>query len=324
MVAEILKLRTHEIVIGEDFNQNVFLDLKNLISITYSIENNTILPSYLKGLVEDLDISEEKNFSRLLNYIIRTQKKTLVHMQKVNKYDSSAFMRIDLASRRNLELIETLRFQNRKHSLFNTMDRCTTAMGSRFLKKQLIFPLIEQDKIENRYDIIDKLKKNFLETADLKKALESVYDLERIVGKIAYESANPKDLLQLKKSLSVIPRMKTLLTKIKINSYFDLETDFEAYQKLHQLLTKAISIDAPFTIKEGGIINEGYSQELDDLRNINNESKDYLLDLELRERERTGIKNLKVGYNRVFGYFIEVSKGNKDLVKDEYGYIRRH
>jgi DNA mismatch repair protein MutS len=323
LIAEILKLKTKEIVLGEEFNQNIFALLKTLVPITFSLENNTALPGYLKGLAEDLDVAEEKNFARLLNYIIRTQKKTLVHMQKVSKYDSSSFMRIDLASRRNLELIETLRFQNRKNTLFSVLDRCTTAMGSRFLKKQLIFPLIEKDKIEQRYDIIERLKKHFLEAGDLKKALESVYDLERIVGKIAYESANPKDLLQLAKSLNAVPKIKELLTKIKINAYFDLQSDFPEYQKLFQLIDRAIAPDAPFSAKDGGVIKEGYSEELDGLRNINEESKDYLLALELRERERTGIKNLKVGYNRVFGYYIEVSKGNNSLVKDEYGYIRK-
>ncbi|NLD26839.1 MAG: DNA mismatch repair protein MutS, partial [Acholeplasmataceae bacterium] len=323
LISEILKLKTKEIVLGDEFNQNVFAILKNLVPITFSLENNTVLPGYLKGLAEGLDNAEEKNVARLINYIIRTQKKTLVHMQKVSKYDSSSFMKIDLSSRRNLELIETLRFQNRKNTLFSVLDRCTTAMGSRFLKKQLIFPLIEREKIEKRYDIIEKLKKHFLEAADLKKALESVYDLERIVGKIAYESANPRDMLQLTKSLGVVPKLKDLLQKIKIGDYFDLQGDLADYQNLFNMINQAIAPDAPFSAKDGGVIKEGYSEELDGLRNINMESKDYLLALELRERERTGIKNLKVGYNRVFGYYIEVSKGNNSLVKEEYGYIRK-
>lgn len=323
LLSEILKLQTKELVIGEDFNINILASLKNLTPITFSYENNTNPPSYLRGLAENLDKIEEKNFFRLLNYILRTQKRTLVHMRKVVKYDSSGFLKIDLASRRNLELIETLRFQNKKNTLFNILDKCMTAMGSRFLKKQIIFPLIDREKIESRYDVIDKMKKSFLETAELRKALESVYDLERIVGKIAYESANPRDFLQLKKSLNVLPKIRKLVTKIRIADYFDFSKDYEKILALHDLIELSISEDAPFSPKDGGIIKDGYSEKLDELRNLNDEGKEYLLALEARERERTGIKNLKVGYNRVFGYYIEVSKGNNSLVKEEYGYIRK-
>ncbi|MDD4000689.1 MAG: DNA mismatch repair protein MutS, partial [Bacilli bacterium] len=323
LISEILKLKSKEVVIGDDFNINILSPLERLTPITFSIENNTNPPSYLKGLAENLDKMEEKNFFRLLNYILRTQKRTLIHMQKVIKYDSDGFLKIDLASRRNLELIETLRFQNKKNTLFNILDKCMTAMGSRFLKKQLIFPLIDQEKLEKRYDVIDKMKKKFLDTADLRKALEPVYDLERIVGKIAYESVNPRDFLQLKKSLSMVPKIRSAVEKIKIQDYFDFSIDYESVLKLQNLIELSISEDAPFSPKEGNVIKDGFSEDLDHLRTINSESKDYLLDLELKEREKTGIRNLKVGYNRVFGYYIEVSKGSKELVKDEFGYIRK-
>lgn len=321
--AEILKLKTREIVIGEDFNINIFNPLKTLVAITFSIENNVEPISYLKNITSDLDVVEEKNFLRLLNYIVRTQKRVLVHMQKVIKYDSDAFLKIDLSSRRNLELLETLRFQNKKNTLLSVLDKCVTAMGSRFLKKNLIFPLVEQVKIEQRYDIIDRFKKHFMEANELRTALESVYDLERIVGRISYENANPKDLLQLKKSLSVIPKIKQLLEKVKVVSYFDFRNEYNEYIALHQLIEKAIDDDAPFVVKDGNVIKAGFNKELDDVRSLNNESKDYLIALEASEREKTGIKNLRVGYNRVFGYYIEVSKGNSALVKDEFGYIRK-
>ena len=323
LMAEILKLNTREIVIGDDFNINIINSLKTLFHITFSIENNTSEVTYLKTLTEDLDQIEEKAFLRLLNYIIRTQKRTLVHMQKVIKYDASGFMKIDFSSRRNLELLETLRFQNKKNSLLNVLDKCVTAMGSRFLKKAIVFPLIEKSKIEKRYDIIDKLRKEFLYANDLRLLLESVYDLERIVGKISYESANPKDLLQLKKSLGVLPRVKTILDKLKIDDYFDISPYYERYQLLYKLIDEAIFEDAPFSVKDGNVIKSGYHEELDKIRNINLDSKDYLLSLEAKERERTGIKNLRVGFNRVFGYYIEVSKGSSAYVKDEFGYIRK-
>lgn len=323
LFAEIIKLKTREIVIGSDFNQNILKPLKSVLSITISVEDNCSSVSYLTALSDSLDKQEEKNFSRLLNYIIKTQKKTLVHMQKVIKYDINGFLKIDLSSRRNLELLETLRFQNKKNTLINVLDKCSTAMGSRFLRKNITFPLINKERIENRYDIIDSMKKYFIETEELKKNLEEVYDLERIVGKISYESANPKDLLQLKKSLSVVPEIKKLISKMKIDNYFDLSSDLNKYVELYNLLENSISLDAPFSAKDGGVIKIGYSEKLDELKNINSDSKEYLLSLEARERERTGIKNLKVGFNKVFGYFIEVSKGNSQFVKDEFGYIRK-
>lgn len=321
--AEVLKLNAKEVVIGSDFDVNIFSEISKILQITFSIENNTDKIGYLASLSEELDPVEEKNFLRLLNYIMNTQKRTLVHMQKVIKYDADSFLKIDLSSRRNLELLETLRFGNKKNSLLSVIDKCETAMGSRFLKKNLIFPLVDKTKIETRYDIIDKFKRGFLEASEARKHLESVYDLERIVGRISYENANPRDLLQLKRSLKVLPEIKKLIKKVKADDYFDLETNYDEFINLYEILEKAIVEDAPLTIKEGNIIKAGYNPELDDIRNINENSKDYLIALEAKEREKTGIRNLKVGYNRVFGYFLEVSKGNSNLVKEEFGYIRK-
>ena len=323
LYAEIIKLKGKEVVIYDEFNESIFDDLKKIFPITISYENNYDTPSYFNSLIENLDREEKKNYCRLLNYITRTQMRTLVHLQKVEKYDIDSYLKIDLSSQRNLELLETLRFQNKKNSLLYVLDKCQTAMGSRYLKRALMFPLIDRIKIERRYNIIDKMKKKFLETADLERYLSEVYDLERIVGKISYESANPKDLLQLRKSLSFLPKIKKVVQLIEIYSYFDLETDYSLYKELFDLIDKAISLDAPYVIKDGNIINSGFNKELDELRLINADSKEYLIGLEAKERERTGIKQLKVGFNKVFGYFIEVSKLNSNLIKDEYGYIRK-
>ncbi|MDD3107459.1 MAG: DNA mismatch repair protein MutS, partial [Bacilli bacterium] len=323
LIAEILKLKTREIVVDSDFSKNILNQINTFYPVTISHENETNTISYLRSLTEELDKIEEKAFFRLLNYIVKTQKRNLVHMQKVVKYDSSGFMKIDFASRRNLEILETLRFQNKKNSLVNVLDRCVTAMGSRFLKKALIFPFIDRKKIENRYEIIDRCRHEFIFSNELRQALENVYDLERIVGKISYDSANPKDLLQLKKSLSVIPNVSLLLQKIKINLYFNLTDYLKDFEMLFHLLDASISIDAPFIVKDGGIIKEGYNEELDDLKHLVAESKAFLLSLEEKERERTGIKNLRVGFNRVFGYYLEVSKGNSSMVQEQMGYIRK-
>ncbi|MGD9886993.1 MAG: DNA mismatch repair protein MutS, partial [Bacilli bacterium] len=173
------------------------------------------------------------------------------------------------------------------------------------------------------FDIVEKCQKEFLITNELRQHLESVYDLERIVGKIAYDSANPKDLLQLRKSLYVIPNIHSLIEKLKISDYFNLKNHLKTYQDLFALLDASISLDAPFLVKDGGVIKDGFHDELDEIRRMMAESKDFLLSLEEKERERTGIKNLRVGFNRVFGYYLEVSKGNSALVTQQMGYIRK-
>ncbi len=323
LIAELLKLKTKEVVISSSSNKNIFNKMKNVVSLTVSVFDDVSEISYMSKIFEDLDKEEKETFLRLLNYIVLTQKKVLVHMQKVNKYNIQGFMRIDLSSRRNLEILETLRFQNKKNTLLSVLDKCSTAMGSRYLKKTLTFPLVEKDKLLKRYEIIQKMLKKFIEVTELRTKLEAVYDLERIVGKVSYESANPKDLLHLRNSLQVLPEIVNLINKIKINDYFNIREDINDFRVLYDLLNNAISDDAPFSAKDRGIIKKGYSQELDELNEINLSGKDYLLTIEKAEREKTGIKTLKIGYNRVFGYFIEVPKGSIDMVKEEYGYVRK-
>ena len=321
--AEILNLRTKEIVISSTFNQAVLDPLKQVTSITISIEDNIQDVNYLKSLSQDLDKEEQIVFNRLINYVIKTQKRTLVHLQPVSKYSIDGFLKIDFSSQRNLELIETLRFQNRKNTLLSVLDKCETAMGSRLLKKNISFPLVDRNEIIGRYDVIDKLHKYFLETSEIRNYLKDVYDLERIVGRISYGNANPRDLLQLKKSLNTIPSIKRRLERMKLHEYFQLDTYYQDYLTIYQLIDKSILEDAPLTIKEGNIIKPGFNKELDELQMMSKNNKEYLLNLEARERERTGIRNLKVGFNRVFGYYIEVTKSNIPLIKEEFGYIRK-
>lgn len=321
--AEILNLRTKEIVISSTFNQAVLDPLKQVTSITISIEDNIQDVNYLKSLSQDLDKEEQIVFNRLINYVIKTQKRTLVHLQPVSKYSIDGFLKIDFSSQRNLELIETLRFQNRKNTLLSVLDKCETAMGSRLLKKNISFPLVDRNEIIGRYDVIDKLHKYFLETSEIRNYLKVVYDLERIVGRISYGNANPRDLLQLKKSLNTIPSIKRRLERMKLHEYFQLDTYYQDYLTIYQLIDKSILEDAPLTIKEGNIIKPGFNKELDELQMMSKNNKEYLLNLEAREQERTGIRNLKVGFNRVFGYYIEVTKSNIPLIKEEFGYIRK-
>ena len=323
LIAELLKLKTKEIVISSTTNKNVFTQIQGVVPLTISIHDDVSEIDYMSKIVEDLDKDEKETFLRLLNYIVLTQKRVLVHMQKVVKYSIKGFMKIDLSSRRNLEILETLRFQNKKNTLLSVLDKCSTTMGSRYLKKNLMFPLVDKELIEKRYDIINKMLKKFIEVSELRSKLEVIYDLERIVGKISYESANPKDLLHLRNSLQVLPEIINLVTKIKINDYFDLKNNIDEFKALYNLLNSSISDDAPFSAKDRGIIKKGYNQELDELNDMNLSGKDYLIDFEAKEKERTGIKNLKIGYNRVFGYFIEIPNGSKNLVKEEFGYVRK-
>ena len=323
LYSEIIKLKAKEIVVNSNFNKAIFDDLKKSYSFLISFEDNITLPPYFKNLVDALNKEEVNTYSRLVNYITRTQLRNLVHLQHVIKYDVNSFLKIDVASRRNLELLETLRFQNKKNTLVSIIDKTVTAMGARMIKKNILFPLIDKEKIIERFDIIDLLKKNYLPSNDIRVELDKVYDLERIVGKISYENANPKDLLQLKKSLTGVFNISKIVNKIGLNKYFDLNKDEGLYKEVYKLIDDAINEDAPFSLKDGGVIKVGYNKELDEVNFINKNGKEFILSLEAKERERTGIKNLKVGFNKVFGYYIEISKGALANVKDEYGFIRK-
>lgn len=321
--AEVLKLNTKEIVVSTTFSHKLLDDLKQVLFLTVSVEESIEDIPTLEHLYLSFSNEEQHALKRLFNYILKTQRRTLLHMQEVIRHDTDGYLKVDFASRRNLELLETLRFQNKRNTLLGVLDKCETAMGSRFLKQTILYPFVDTDKINKRLDAIETFQKYFMETAEIKKALSDVYDLERIVGKISYENANPRDVLQLKRSLNSVPVLRKLLTKIKLIEQFDLVTNYDTYLQLFTLIQKSIKEDAPLVIKEGNIIKDGFDPDLDDLKNASLESKDYLLQLETREKERTKIKNLKVGFNRVFGYYIEVSKGNAALVKEEFGYIRK-
>ena len=240
----------------------------------------------------------------------------LSHLQKAILKNNTDYLKMDIHTKRNLELTETLRLKQRQYSLIWLLDKTKTAMGSRMLKTYIENPLIDIDKINARYDIVEKLLEEFLLASDLKDLLYEVYDLERLSGRIAFGNANARDLLQLKSSLKVLPDIKKILNTIGFK-------DIDTLNDLYELLEHSIYENPPVSIKEGYLIKEGYSANLDELKSIRTNGKDFIAKFEAEEKIRTGIKTLKVGYNKVFGYYIEVSKGMKDLVKDEYGYERK-
>ncbi len=258
-----------------------------------------------------------ESIKHLLSYLISTQKRSLNYLQKINIINTKSYLKLDINARRNLELTSSLRLKERTYSLLWLLDKTKTAMGSRMLKNWIENPLVDKNEINKRYDIVEKLETEFILKEELREYLYQVYDLERLCGRIGYGNTNGRDLLQLKNSLKVLPNIKSILDNLKY------EKTIETLDDLYELLQNSIDEDAPVTIKEGGIIKSGFNLELDELKENRSSGKDFVIKMESEERNRTGIKNLKVGYNKIFGYYIEVSKSNIGLIKEEYNYIRK-
>ena len=317
LINTILSLGLNEIVFKSDFNKYVVDTLRNKCRLNVSISDyvcDTDEYKYIYDFV--LDERYIICINHLLSYLIDTQKRSLTHLQRVNIIEN-IYLNIDVNSIRNLELVESLRLKSRNYSLLWLLDKTKTAMGSRMLKNWILNPLTNIEEINKRYDIISTLETEFILKEELKNYLNEVYDLERLCGRISYGKTNARDLIQLKNSLKVLPDINKILTDLKF--YKNIET----LEDLYSLLDKSIDDDAPITIKEGGIIKRGYNLELDSLKDNSKSGKDFVVNMESEERERTGIKNLKVGYNKIFGYYIEISKGNIPLIKDEYNYERK-
>ena len=323
VLSEINKLGIKELVCSNSLNISIKNQLSKIYGILLSINEDTEVESYLDDLTANLDEYLKVSAKRLLSYILKTQKRVLVHLKPFNYYDNQEYLRLDNNAVNNLELVESLHGNRFKNNLFSILDKCSTAMGSRFLKNSILYPLVDLVKINERLDFIKELHKNYIITEELKRILTEVYDLERIIGRISFGTLTPKDLLQLKRSLSVLPTVKEKLNSLKGNVSVKFAEEIILFNDLCDELERAIKEDAPYTLKDGGVIKRGYSDELDKIRDVEATNKDFLLNLEMRERERTGIKGLKVGYNRVFGYYIEITKSYLPQVKDEFGYIRK-
>jgi len=318
LVSEIVSNGIKEIIMTEKVDKNIYNILKNQFRITITITNNIETYKEYDYIYEEIeDMRYIQTIKHLLTYITETQKRRLSHLQKAVIKEKNKYLKMDIHTKRNLELTETIRLKERNYSLIWLLDKTKTAMGSRMLKHILENPLIDKEEINKRYDVVETLLKEFILKEELQNYLYEVYDLERLSGRVAYGNANARDLLQLKNSLKVLPAIKSIIDEI--NFYHT----FEPINELYNLLELSIYENPPIGIKEGYLIKEGYNQELDELKNLRKGGKDFVARFEAEERERTGIKNLKVGYNKVFGYYIEVSKGNTSLVKDEYGYERK-
>lgn len=316
-VSDIVSIGLGEILLQSKIDKNLLNLLKNQFHITVTVSDDIIEQEEYHYIYEGLDTRYQESIRYLLTYITQTQKRNLSHMQKAEVKENKKFLRMDIHTKRNLELTETLRLKQRNYSLIWLLDRTKTAMGSRMLKNYIENPLIDEKEIQHRYDIIETLLKEFILMGDLQNKLYEVYDLERLSGRVAFGNANGRDLLQLKNSLKVLPDIKEILEKI------GYEKTINPLVSLYELLDISLYENPPIGLKEGYLIKEGYHQELDELKDLRKGGKEFVARFEAEERERTGIKTLKVGYNRVFGYYIEVSKGSIKEIKEEYGYERR-
>ena len=317
VINEILTKNVKELIVTSNIDKNIIDQLKkqySLLITTFDLIESNIEYNYLS---ENLDEKFKLGVNHLLSYFTKTQMRSLSHMQMPKIIENKKVLKMDIHTKRNLELTETLRLKERTYSLLWLLDKTKTAMGSRMLKKFIENPLIDKNEIEKRYDVVDTLNQEFLLKSELQEFLGEVYDLERLAGRISFGNANARDLIQLRSSLKVLPFIKQILEEI--NFYKTIKP----MDDLYNLLLSSIYDNPPIGLKEGYLIKSGFNSELDELKDIRGNGKDFIARFETEEREKTGIKNLKVGYNKVFGYYIEVSKGNTNLVKDEYGYERK-
>ena len=317
LINEVLSLNLKEIIVENNFDIELINIFKNTYSISITI-NDLYLEDEYKNVYEGInDERIVKALKNIMYHLHVTQLKDLSHLSHIEMVQKDDYLNMDIHTIRNLELLETLRLKERKFSLLWLLDKTKTAMGSRTLKSWLMNPLKDETKINKRLDYIESLNNNFLLREELMRDLYEVYDLERLTGKVICGSLNGRDLLQIKNSIKVIPDINRILNELK----FDITLN--THEELFKLLESSISEDAPISIKEGGIIKSGYNAELDELKSIRSGGKDFISGIEAKLKEETGINNLKVGYNKVFGYFIEVSKGNSKRVSEELGWERR-
>ena len=326
VVNETMGLSTKEIDIMKDRN-NTFVTIRE--NEMFSEDENLLLKLYN---VEDSfgkkkeDLKDEKlsvqAINGLLNYFSETQKVKLEHINKIELYEVKKYMALDINARRSLELTERMRDKSKRGTLIWVLDKTSTSMGGRLLRRWINDPLLEVKEINERLEAVREFKDNIMLRGDIIETLKKVYDIERLAGKISYGNANARDLISLKNSLSNLPELKELLSSTKSKLLQKHYSNLDELKDIYKLIDEAIVEDPPISVKEGGIIKKGYSKEIDEYRNASTDGKKWIIELESREKELTGIKNLKVGYTRVFGYYIEVTKSFLNQVPEDR-YIRK-
>lgn len=307
-------------------------DLRNRLHISvFALESwyfgddlckQTLLEHFKISSLEGLGLADYDSgviaAGSLFRYLLDTQKNTMEHMNKIIPYTTERYMVIDSSSRRNLELVETMREKQKRGSLLWVLDKTKTAMGARMLRSFVEQPLIDADAINERLDAVTELNMQAMLREEIREYLNPVYDLERLVSRISYRSANPRDLLAFKMSLEMIPHIKNLLANFTSPLLVRINEQMDGLEDLYTLLEASITEDPPLAVKEGGIIREGYNEQVDTYRNSKTQGKSWLAQLEAEEKEKTGIRNLKIKYNKVFGYYLEVTNSFKNLVPEYY------
>ena len=307
---ELSGFHCREVVVARHIGQAVLNQLQQH-AFTLSYEESESMPMAFENLLpEDSHPDIAKVCGKLLTYLLRTQKRALDHLQPVEAYEVMQYMRLNEQTRRNLELVATMREAHKKGSLLWLLDQTKTAMGGRRLKQWIEKPLLNEEEINKRFAMVEAFIAAFFERQTLRERLVDIYDLERLVGRISYGNVNARELLQLKQSLEQVPDIKHVLLSIENDSLQQLIAGIDPCEDIHALIEQAISEDPPISITEGGMIKEGYDEKLDEYRYISKNGKAWLAQLEQQERDATGIKSLKISYNKVFGYYIEVTKAN--------------
>ncbi len=328
---EISKYAPKEILIQEILDQTICKDIKerfnasftNLSDEFFSLNAEQLLSKQFSNFKqEDYNNTLIKCCNGLLKYVIETQKTSLSHIGQFQYYSVVNYMTIDINSRKNLEITETLREKSKKGSLLWILDKTNTAMGGRQLRKWIEQPLIHSDAINHRLDSVEELLNNLSTHEDLKDALKEIYDIERLVGKISSKSVNAKELISLKGSIERIPIVKQIISSFKSTLLHNMSKNLDELQDIHEILDEAIDNNPAISLKEGNLIKEGYNKEIDELKSAKAHGKEWIASLESNEREITGIRSLKVGYNKVFGYYIEITKSNISSIP-EGRYIRK-
>ncbi len=334
LLDEITKFGPSEIICNHSFYvSGVDIDdMKDRLGITVfaleswyfddSLCSRVLMEHFGVSALEGLGISDYScgviAAGALLKYLMETQKTSIANLTRLVPYSIGKYMILDSSTRRNLELCETLREKNKKGSLLWVLDKTKTAMGARLLRKFVEQPLIETKEINERLDAVEELKDNAITREELREYLNPVYDLERLISRISYQTANPRDMIAFKTSLAMLPHIKYIMKSLQSPLLVRLEEQMDALEDLHALIEASIVEEPPIGIRDGGIIKEGYNEEVDRLRNAKSDGKNWLAELEAKEREKTGIRTMKIKYNKVFGYYLEVTNSYKDQVPDYY------
>ena len=334
VIEEIAKIHPTEIIL----NDLSFKDeLKNIATIgniyinenfddkylDTNILNQYFSDDYLNKIKFDKNNLIKISLSILLNYIFNTQKQITSNINNINIYNSSEYMVLDMFTRNNLELTQTIRGNKKKGSLLHVMDKTSTAMGGRLLRKYVEEPLVNKSKIEERLNVIEEIKDDFMLREDLNEILKNVYDIERICGKIAFEKVTPKEMIHLKNSIEKLPNLNSIINSSNANMLKNYINDMDDLNDIYNLIEESIKEDPSITIKDGNIIKSEFNDELKELRDISKNGAFMIKEIENHEREKTGVKSLKIGFNKVFGYFIEITKANLNSANIDDSYIRK-